>query len=159
MVGSGNTKRGFATADVFKALGYSFANLPKINLSDYPVGPVITDQTQPHPDGSLVLDGKTIWWINSGQKQGFESMAVFNTYGFTLGRVVKANPGDLQLPTGPLVKFRDGTLVKDGGNYYLISDGKKLQFASAGALSSLGYKVANAVSASLSGYELGGTLP
>jgi len=72
------TKRGFATAEVFKALGYSFTNLPKINMTDYSAGPVITSATDPHPDGALVLDGKTVWWILNGTKQGFESMAVFN---------------------------------------------------------------------------------
>ena len=48
MVGTNGTKRGFASAEVFKALGYSFSNLPKINLSDYPAGPAITSANEPH---------------------------------------------------------------------------------------------------------------
>ncbi len=158
MIGTGNTKRGFATADVFKALGYSFANLPKINLSDYPAGPAITIATDTHPEGALVLEGKTVWWILGGVRQGFESMAVFNTYGFATSKIVKANAADLGLTHGSLVKFRDGTLVSEGGLYYLISDGKKLSFASASDLTSRGYKTSNAISAGLTNYESGGSV-
>lgn len=158
MVGANNTKRGFTSAAVFKALGYSFANLLKINLSDYSAGPAITSGAQTHPDGALVLDGRTVWWILGGTKQGFESMAVFNTYGFSSAKIVKSNSADLALPQGPLVKFRDGTLVKDGANYYLISDGKKLQFASVADLTGRGYKTANAISARLVNYETGSGL-
>jgi hypothetical protein len=158
MIGTNNTKRGFASAEVFKALGYSFANLPKINLTDYTVGAVITSSTDSHPEGALVLEGKTVWWILGGLRQGFESMAVFNTYGFATSKIVKANAADLALSEGALVKFRDGTLVKDGSDYYLISDGKKLQFASASDLTAKGYKTANAIKAGLANYESGGAV-
>ncbi|MEJ0021012.1 MAG: hypothetical protein WDN47_00325 [Candidatus Doudnabacteria bacterium] len=156
MIGTGSTARGFTSADVFMALGYSFGGLPRINLADYPVGPVIGSTTDAHPDGSLVLDGNTIWWLQGGQKQGFESMAVFNTYGFSLSRVVPANDSDRAIPEGPIVKFRDGTLINDGVSYYIISDGKKLQFSSAADLSNRGYKTSNAVMTSLINYEAGG---
>lgn len=158
MIGTGNTKRGFATASVFKSLGYSFANLPKIDLKDYPVGPAITDAGQAHPDGALVLDGQTIWWLQNDQKSGFESMAVFNTYGFSLSRVVKANTADLLLSVGSLVKFRDGTLVRDNGSYYIISNGQKLLFASVAVLTGKGFKTSNAIDASLDNYQLAGTM-
>lgn len=159
MIGSGSTKRGFASATVFKALGYSFSNLPKINLSDYPSGPAITSSGDPHPEGALVRQSNgTVWWILAGKRQGFESLAVFNTYGFPTTRLVKSNDADMALPQGALVKFRDGTLVKDGSNYYLISDGKKMAFSSSAVLSAKGYKAANAISASLSAYQAGGNV-
>jgi len=152
------TLRGFTSAAVFKALGYSFGSLPKINLSDYPVGPAIASASETHPDGALVLDGKTVWWVSNGTRMGFESEAVFKTYNFSFKNVVKANASDLSLPQGPLVKFRDGTLVNDGGAYYLISDGKKLQFVSVADLTSRGYKTGNAIKASLAAYEPGGSV-
>jgi hypothetical protein len=155
MIGTGNTKRGFVSAQVFKALGYSFANLPKINLTDYPSGPVISTSSDPHPDGALVLEGKTVWWLQNGQRLGFESMAVFNTYGFSVSKIVKSNTADLSLPQGPLVKFRDGTLVKDGSSYYLVSDGQAWPFATSGALTSQGFKTSNAISGSVKNYPLG----
>ncbi|MDE2312380.1 MAG: carboxypeptidase regulatory-like domain-containing protein [Patescibacteria group bacterium] len=158
MIGDNGTKRGFVSAQVFKALGYSFTNLPKINLSDYPSGPVISAAGQPHPDGSLVLDGRTIWWVMNGQREGFQSMVVFNTYGFSLKRLVKANSADLALPVGPLVKFRDGTLVSFAGSYYLISDGEKLPFKASQTLQTDGYKTSNAITADLKDYQTGGEI-
>lgn len=158
MIGLNGTKRGFASSAVFKALGYNFNNLFKINLTDYPVGPVIGESDLPHPEGALVLEGKTVWWILNGEKRGFQSEAVFKTYGFSFARVVPANAADKALPVGELVKFRDGTLVLDGGNYYIISSGKKVMFTSTSTMQTYGYKPANAISASLSAYESGGTL-
>lgn len=158
MIGTGGTKRGFSSAGVFKALGYSFANLPKIHLGDYPAGQAIISGSDTHPDGALVLDGKTVWWVLGGTRQGFESMAVFKTYGFSSGKIVKGNLADLALPQGPPVKFRNGTLVKDSGNYYIISDGKKIGFASAAVLAAKGYKTSNAISAGLANYESGGNI-
>lgn len=160
MIGTGSTKRGFTTAAVFTALGYSFSSsgLLSINLTDYTVGPVVSSSTEAHPDGSLIIDGATIWWLRGIQRQGFESMTVFSTYGFSLARVVPANSADMATAQGPLVKLRDGTLVLDGGFYFFISDGKKLQFTSAADLSSRGYNVSNAVSVSLANYTAGGTV-
>ena len=153
MIGIGGTKRGFASEAAFKGLGYKFGQLPKIDVSDYPAGPVITSESEPHPEGALVLEGKTVWWVRNGQKTGFESMAVFNTYGFKTSILVKANTADTNLPQGPLVKFRDGTLVKEGNDYYLITDGKKAKFNSVSDLAAQGYQTSNAISASLNGYE------
>jgi hypothetical protein len=159
MVGTGATKRGFVSETVFKALGYKFGSLPKINLSDYATGAAIADANLAHPDGSLVLQSNgTIWWIRGNTKQGFESMAVFNTYGFSLNRVVPANSADLNLTTGALIKFRDGTIVSEGGTYYIISDGQKLAFSSSTDLTARGYKLSNTISSSLSAYESAGLL-
>lgn len=156
MVGVNSAKRGFVSAAVFKALGYSFSGLPKIDLSDYQSGDPIALAANAHPEGSIVTDGKSTWWILAGVRYPFTT-GVFNSYGFSRSRNLKANKADLALTLGDAVKFRDGTLVKDGAVYYLISDGKKLSFSSASDLTAFGYKTANAVSASLSGYELGGS--
>jgi len=158
MIGTGGTKRGFTSASVFTQLGYNFAKLPKINLSDYPAGSPVGDAALAHPDGALVLDGKTVWWIRGNTRQGFQSEAVFNTYGFSFGKTVKANVADKALSEGALVKFRDGTLVKDGATYYLVSDGKKLMFTSSADLTARGYKTSNAINASLSAYASGGNV-
>lgn len=158
MIGLNGVKRGFTSMTVFTGLGYNLSGVPKINLSDYPTGAPIGSSSEPHPEGALVKEGKTIWWIRNNQKTGFESMQVFNTYGFSLGDVTKANPADIALPQGPLIKFRDGTLVKDGSTYYLISDGKKKSFASVSDLTNRGYKTVNVITASLANYESGGAV-
>jgi hypothetical protein len=169
MVGINYTKRGFVSMAVYRGLGYvtgsSTSNQPvhgvfRINMTDYPAGAPIASSTAAHPEGALVLDNTgTVWWILNGQRDGFESITVFNTYGFTFDRVVPANASDMALPVGPLVKLRDGTLVSQGGVTYIISDGQKLQFASGQALTSRGYNAANVVPDDVSGYTAGATLP
>jgi hypothetical protein len=159
MVGTGSTKRGFTSEAVFSALGYNFADLPVIDLTDYPAGDPVDSSELAHPDGALVLDandGTTVWWIRGNQRRGFESEAVFNTYGFSFGKIVPANAADMALAEGSLVKFRDGTLVLDQGTYYLISDGGKLSFASANDLTDRGYSLANVITGSLGNYTFGG---
>lgn len=158
MIGSGGTKRGFASAAAFSGLGYSFGNLFKINLSDYASGPVIESAQAAHPEGSLVLDGSTVYWILNGQRRGFESEAVFKTYGFSYNRVVAANAADKALPGGELVKFRDGTLVQHNGFNYFISNGQKLPFTTPESLTNRGYKVSNSISADISSYPIGSAI-
>lgn len=155
MIGDNGTKRGFASAEAFKGLGYTFNNLYRINLSDYPSGTPINSSGETHPNGALILDGSTVYWVLNGQRLPFESLAVFNSYGFSFSRLVPANAADRQLPEGTAVKLRDGTLVKDGSDYYIISDGKKLKFATESDLAARGYKTANAISTSLANYALG----
>ena len=87
-----------------------------------------------------------------------ESEALFRTYGFTFDRVVKANSADMALAVGPLVKLRDGTLVNDSGNYYFISDGRKLMFSSGAYLAARGDNPSSAIIANLSAYDSGGML-
>jgi hypothetical protein len=62
---------------------------------------------------------------------------------------------NLYCKSSPLVKFRDGTLVKENNNYYIISDGKKLKFSSGESLTGKGYKLGNAIKAALENYTEG----
>ncbi len=156
MIGLNGSKRGFASASVFKALGYNFRDLLKINLSDYPAGDPISESSQMHPDGALVLAGQTVWWILGNARSGFESAAVFNSYGFSWDKIVPATPADTALSIGLLVKFRDGTLIRDGNSYYIISQGRKFSFSSSSDLTGHGYKISNAIAADLAAYEFGG---
>ncbi|HLD56570.1 MAG TPA: hypothetical protein VJA00_03020, partial [Candidatus Omnitrophota bacterium] len=129
-----------------------------IDLSDYTVGPVINLTSEAHPEGALVLDQGTVWWIKNSSRLGFASDVVFSTYGFTFGRVVAANAADMALPVGPLVKFRDGTLVNDQGTIYVISDGKKLGFRSMNALLTRGYALKNVINGRVDAYEASAAL-
>ena len=122
-----------------------------------------------HPEGALILDkndNRTVWWIlrdssgsspqNDMVRMGFESAEVFHTYGFDFSKIVPANDADMSLPAGPLVKFRDGTLVNDnslGANtYYIISEGRKRRFATPQQLVDLGYSLSNVISGLLTAY-------
>lgn len=152
-------KRGFVSALVFKQPGFDFTNYLKINLSDYPVGQPISNPSLPHPDSTLV-SGKsgTFWWIMQNSREGFTSLAVFNSYGFGRARIVPINLADVGLPEGPVVKFRDGTLVKQGSAIFIISDGLKRPFTSMGAFLGLGFQLSNVIMADVSGYVTGTAL-
>lgn len=172
MIGKNYTKRGFVSYEVFQGLGYTkpvsagkdfgaAAEMKtyKINLADYPAGQPVASSTEAHPDGALVMDSSgTVWWILDGRRSGFESLSVFGSYGFSFDRVVAANGADMTLAQGSLVKFRDGTLVKDGSDYYIISDGLKLKFSSASTLTGWGYQLHNVIFASLASYAAGAVL-
>src|SRR3989344_7275351 len=146
-------RRGFPSAEVFFALGYQCHQAIPIDLSDFPSGTPIYSSTEAPPEGALVLDkndGRTVWWILDNARQGFESAEVFHTYGFDFSKIVPANDADMSLPAGPLVKFRDGTLVidKDNNNnnqYYIISDGQKRRFATLSRMLDLGYREENVI--------------
>lgn len=156
MIGPDNTKRGFVSERVFFNLGYGYKYLYKLDLSDYPTGPVIDTANAPHPEGSLVIDSyRTIWWILNNKRHGFESMTVLASYGFEEDRIIPANQYDLALPQGELVKIRDGTLIKYEDMYYIISEGKRLPFVSLDALRRRGYKLENVMNTDISGYEFG----
>ncbi|MDP3994166.1 MAG: hypothetical protein Q8P75_04275 [bacterium] len=155
---AGGQKRGFTSAEVFHALGYQFNQAVPIDLGDYPAGDPITGESTTHPNGALLLDkndGRTVWWVLNGQRQGFQSAEVFFTYGFSFGKIVPATDADMALAEGALVKFRDGTIVADGSDYYLISEGKKRKFVNLEAMQNLGYQMTNAIAASLGAYKVG----
>jgi hypothetical protein len=158
MIGTNFTKRGFVSMEVLAGLGYNLNSIARINVSDYPQGPAIGDPSAGHPDGALILDGQTIWWIRGVSRQGFESMTVFNTYGFDLSDVVPANSEDMKLPEGEILKLRDGTLVRDSGNLFIISDGQKRQFLSASSLDKYGYNPSNFIDYGVGKYVSGNSL-
>jgi len=99
MIGQNSTKRGFTTEEVFKALGYNFTKLARIDVTDYTPGPVVDIATDPHPDGALVVDSSgTVWWILDRKRHPFQSSEVLMSYGFKFSDVVLANSADLALP-------------------------------------------------------------
>lgn len=155
MIGPDYTKRGFDSEEAFTKLGYNYGQMVTIDVSDYESQSPITTNDETHPEGALVLDQGTVWWIQNGQKQGFESETVFNTYGFNFTRVVPATVADSALPTGSLVKLRDGTLVNNNSNLFIVSDAKARKFRSLISFQNLGYSVSNAVSLDLVNYESG----
>ena len=156
MIGVDNTKRGFASEKIFTELGFNYTKLFSVDLSDYATGAVINSSKQMHPEGSLVRESNsTVWWLLNGQRSGFESEQVFDTYGFSPSRLVKVNTQDLSVSIGPLMKLRDGTLVQDHGLYYIISDGTKMQFVSSQHLELWGYKLSNVINSDISRYQVG----
>ena len=86
-------KRGFASADVFTGLGYSWLEVAAISdaeLAMYPNDPVAPVLTSPLPDGTLIKasGSNTIYVITDGKKQGITSSSAFTLLGYDWNRVV-----------------------------------------------------------------------
>jgi len=83
-------------------------------------------------DGYLVVDHGVVYFVSGSQRQ-----------------VSAATAGDLALAVGPVMIFRDGTLVKgpDSALVYLVANGQKRGFVSAEAFWGLGYSFSNVVTA------------
>lgn len=117
LIGADGVRRGFASADVFTALGYKFSQAVKFNLTGYQTGAPITSSTAAHPDGALVFDGQTVWWVNNGERHGFPTLDIFNSYGLSFKNMVPANAADKALQEGSTVLALKDALA--GGSYFL----------------------------------------
>ncbi len=105
-------KRGFASADVFNGLGYSWSEVVLVSdaeISSYPNDPVAPVFTSPVPDGTLVQasGGGTIYVITNGKKRGITTSSAFLTLGYSWDRVVT-------LPLGTLNSIGEGSPIDDG---------------------------------------------
>ncbi|MDP4001290.1 MAG: hypothetical protein Q8P83_03545 [bacterium] len=103
----------------------------------------------PHGDNCLINESGTVFLVNSGQKRGFTSAPVFNSHGYNFGQVVAGNSEDASLPTGSIMVYRDGSLVKGPSDplVYLVANGQKRGFVSGDVFTGLGHSFANVVSA------------
>jgi len=86
-------KRGFASADVFSGLGYSWSEVTPITTSElaaYPDDPVAPVLTSPLPDGTLIQasGSTTIYVITNGKKRGITSASAFQALGYDWNRIV-----------------------------------------------------------------------
>jgi len=101
---------------------------------------------------SLVADSTgTVYLIDGGQRRPFRSPEVFFSNGFSFSQVAQATGTDLALPVGPIMIFRDGTLIKGPGDplVYLVTNGIKRPFQSADDFHGLGYSFFNIVTANV----------
>jgi hypothetical protein len=78
-------------------LGYNFANLLRADISNLELGGLIDNTNRPHPDGSLLREGKTIWFINHNARYGIPNMQSFELHGFNLDNIVPINQFDKEL--------------------------------------------------------------
>ncbi|OGE78219.1 MAG: hypothetical protein A2751_03625 [Candidatus Doudnabacteria bacterium RIFCSPHIGHO2_01_FULL_46_14] len=101
-------------------------------------------------EGSLVADNSgTVYLVTGGERRPFRSPEVFYSHGYSFSMVGQATADDLNLPIGPVMIFRDGTLVKGPNDplVYLITTGYKRPFQTAEDFLGLGYSFFNVVTA------------
>jgi uncharacterized cupredoxin-like copper-binding protein len=94
-----NSKTGFASAKVFTALGYKFANVWEVGSSGLmDSGYVMTNAYSSHPWGSWIKSGSTVYFVH---EQGLMPVPDWNTFlnnGGQASFIVNANSSDLRLP-------------------------------------------------------------
>lgn len=104
----------------FVNLGYKTSQVRIIPSSDLPA------ETSPniyfsdrHPDGTLIKNAQGIFIIEHSIKR-YISPSVFESYRWQWSDVVNETSEDALLPIGPNMTLREGTVVADGSNLYII---------------------------------------
>ncbi len=147
-------RRGFASGEAFKEMGFQRDEVIKASWDDINVYQEITPitATSTYPTGALVQDKKTggVYWVINGAKAPLWD-AVFLKTKFKNRKIIKVNQDELvKYETTSPVLFDDGELLKSpiSAGVYLISGGKKYAFASGKVFEDLGYKWSNVITVS-----------
>ncbi|MFA5184224.1 MAG: hypothetical protein WC456_01725 [Patescibacteria group bacterium] len=159
-------KRPFASATVFKKIGFNPEELDQVaaaDLAGYQTGQTIT-ATSTYVTGALLQDSKTgeIYYVENGLKAPVDKALL--DIRFPGQKTIKKTTKDLKTyaTTTPLL-LNEGTLVRTA-NYptvYLISGGLKRPFADETVFAKLNYNPANVFTVSsqfLYNYEMGATI-
>lgn len=125
-------KRHITSRSAFEDLGFSFDEVVSVSDSRLPTanGEDI-DNSQIHPDGLLVREPNNpkVYLLEDGQRRHVASREMFKSHHFSFGDVRDARPGDMDLPEGSKLRFREGTLVQ-GSNapvYVIAYDSGQIQ--------------------------------
>lgn len=159
-----DTRRGFATYEAFKKIGYNPEEVEDASWEDinsYREGKPIT-VTSAYPTGALLQDKTNggVYWVIEGEKAPLHDRALLSAK-FRKKKIIQVSPEELsQYVTIAPVMFTDGELLKSptSRGVYLIEGGLKRPFLSGEAFESRGYKWENIISVSpqyLAKYELG----
>lgn len=103
-------KYGITSADVFRKLGYNFANVVNDEgnlLSGFLEGRNIDNADLPHIPGTLVNWSGAIYLITSNGKKGITTLEVFNSYRYDFKNAVVANLADKSLHVEGQVALRE----------------------------------------------------
>lgn len=108
---SGGMKHGFTSASVFGTLGYKFTQVLTVTgpeLDAQQIGDIISNPNEQHRRGADILYNGTVYWVGNGQRQGYPSLAVYNSWHLQndFSHVVPANAADLSLTEGTPVQQR-----------------------------------------------------
>ncbi len=147
---TGLKKRGFASQEAFRSLGFNPEEVIDIRwgvANSYEEGPAITKKTQQAP-GTLVRDSGTgaVYYIGGGgRKRPIYDRSILE-HNFGSQQITDASPAEVQaIPEGRPVKLKDGTLVRGKSSVFVISNGKKRPIASAETFEQYGYSWENVV--------------
>ncbi len=147
----GNKRRGFASGDAFKKIGFSPEEVISASWEDinaYKEGVPITASST-YPTGALLQDNTTggVYWVIEGTKSPILD-AIFLKTKFKNKKIIPVAPKELgNYKTTDPVLFDDGELVKSSNSaaVYLIANGKKHPITSGKVFENLGYKWENII--------------
>jgi len=147
-------RRGFASSEAFRRIGYNPAEVMDASWEDinaYTEGPPITASST-YPTGALLQDKTTggVYWVTEGTKAPLWDAALLATK-FRGKVIIPETPEKLaSFETVAPVVFDNGELLKSNtsSGVYVIEDGKKRPVTSAGVFTGLGYKWNNIVTVS-----------
>jgi N-acetylmuramoyl-L-alanine amidase len=135
------------------ATGVRRAGLPLLSAASaglLPLGPLV-GAAAPFPDESLwrTQDG-TLWRVEGGRRRPVAASAAASWTVAVAARPVRSTAASFAaLPTGPLLGFRDGALVRDTstGSIYAIAGGQRRRVAATAVLEQLGLPPSRVVAA------------
>lgn len=94
-----NTKTGFASANVFTALGYSFNNVLQVGYSNLAsTGYAVSNAYSSHPWGSWIKSGATVYFVHESGLIPVPNWDTFLNNGGQANFIVLANSADFRLP-------------------------------------------------------------
>lgn len=118
---------------------------------------------QVYPDGTLIKakDDPTIYLIQEGKKRPFKSMAALNTR-YNAKLLIEAPASELgRYEVGRPIALANFSLLKNGGNYYLLDDDTLRPFDSFETVKKLGYhpdEIIDITTDDIAGYAIGRTI-
>ena len=150
----GDNRRGIASMDVFRKIGFSRNEIIDANWDDinaYKEGAPIT-MAAAYPLGALLADPTThgVYFVQNGIKRPLYSFELLGLY-FKGRRVKKSTAAELaNFKLGDPINLADGELVKTAGNpaIYVIDNGERLPVVSAATFEKQGWKWENVVTVS-----------
>jgi hypothetical protein len=149
---------GFASAEIFERLSYSWSRVKPVTDAElrlHPEGPPITQVSATHPNGSLVkAGGPEVYLVEGGQKRLIPSPGIFSSR-FDEADIISVTDAELAAyPSGEKVGFRDGSLLRGpDGSMFVVSRGRRRPI-SAGRFGEYHYSGANLRQASREELEI-----
>jgi hypothetical protein len=104
-----NSKRAaFVSAQVFTALGFSFAKALYGDVSFLDSDSNVNSSSEQHRPGVLVNRNGTVYLVSSAGLMGIPSLDVLGSWGYSLSDVVVANDADSSLSQSSVISGRQG---------------------------------------------------
>jgi len=163
----GDTRRGFASSEVFRTIGFNPDEVMDATWEDlnaYIENDPITMQSV-YPTGALLQDKTSggVYYVENGIKKPLWAKQFLTLY-FANKKITVVSPDELKkYPTGEPVRFKDGELVlgESAPTVYFISNGERRPIPSEQVFNGLGFKWTNIIKTTdkiLSLHPIGSTI-